>query len=68
MTAATIFRSATLTRDPAKDVGGGDGGAALGDLPEWDLSDLYPGMDSPELTGDIKRIEAEWARRYGNSQ
>jgi oligoendopeptidase F len=65
MTAATIFRSATLTRDPAKDVGGGDGGAALGDLPEWDLSDLYPGMDSPELTGDIKRIEAECAAFAG---
>ena len=22
----------------------------LGALPEWDLSDLYPGRDSPELT------------------
>jgi hypothetical protein len=22
----------------------------LGDLPEWDLGDLYPGMDAPELS------------------
>ena len=29
----------------------------LGGLPEWDLSDLYPGADSPELTRDL-----EWAK------
>ena len=27
--------------------------AALGALPEWNLSDLYPGPDSPALTGDL---------------
>ena len=26
----------------------------LGALPEWDLSDLYPAMDSAELEGDLK--------------
>ena len=31
--------------------------AALGDLPEWDLSDLYPGRDSEVLT---LAICAEW--------
>ncbi|WP_051631291.1 M3 family oligoendopeptidase [Afifella pfennigii] len=30
----------------------------LGELPEWDLSDLYPAMDAPELTGDLKWAEA----------
>ena len=25
--------------------------AELGALPEWDLSDLYPAMDSPDLNG-----------------
>src|SRR5437016_7459371 len=25
----------------------------LGALPEWDLADLYPGRDSPELTRDL---------------
>ena len=31
----------------------------LGPLPEWDLSDLYPGRDSDELAADLKRIEGE---------
>jgi oligoendopeptidase F len=26
---------------------------AIGDLPEWDLADLYPGMTSPELARDL---------------
>ncbi|WP_442582325.1 M3 family oligoendopeptidase [Mesorhizobium sp. ASY16-5R] len=29
------------------------GSATLGDLPEWDLGDLYPGMESPELKRDL---------------
>ncbi|MDR6955987.1 oligoendopeptidase F [Ancylobacter sp. 3268] len=36
-----------------------DGGVALGKLPQWDLSDLYPGMDSPELKADLDRAKAE---------
>ncbi len=31
---------------------------SLGDLPEWDLADLYPGRDSPELTGDLADLAA----------
>jgi oligoendopeptidase F len=36
------------------------GGAkgVLGALPEWDLSDLYPGLDSPQVTGDLARSDA----------
>jgi oligoendopeptidase F len=30
----------------------------VGALPEWDLSDLYPGLDSPEITGDLARSDA----------
>jgi oligoendopeptidase F len=30
----------------------------LGLLPEWDLSDLYPGLDSPELKWDLENAEA----------
>ncbi len=30
----------------------------LGTLPAWDLSDLYPGTDSEELTRDLDRCEA----------
>ena len=27
---------------------------ALGSLPEWDLDELYPGQESPELEADLK--------------
>ncbi|MGH7117154.1 MAG: M3 family oligoendopeptidase, partial [Stellaceae bacterium] len=30
--------------------------SALGVLPQWDLSDLYPGPDSPALTADLARL------------
>ena len=39
----------------------------LGPLPEWDLSDLYPSPDGPEITGDIEKARksaARFAKRY----
>src|SRR5260221_10746849 len=33
--------------------------AALGRLPEWDLSDLYPGPEAPSLATDLDRAERE---------
>ena len=33
--------------------------AQLKDLPEWNLGDLYPGPESPELEADFKAAEAE---------
>src|SRR5689334_16378342 len=39
----------------------------LGPLPEWDLTDLYPGMDSPQLAADLETATAEataLAERY----
>src|SRR5579864_6729716 len=33
----------------------------LGPLPEWDLADLYPGQDSPELTRDLARLATQAA-------
>src|SRR5258708_17872319 len=43
---------------PAGDAGAQSArdGAALGPLPEWDLADLYPGRDSPELTRDLASL------------
>lgn len=35
------------------------GSAKLGELPEWNLSDLYSGMDAPELKRDIERADAQ---------
>jgi len=38
------------------------GGGALGDLPEWDLSDLYTSEDAPELLRDLN-----WLKKYCTS-
>jgi oligoendopeptidase F len=35
--------------------------AALGKLPEWNLADLYPGLDSPEVKRDLERAETACA-------
>jgi oligoendopeptidase F len=32
---------------------------ALGALPEWDLSALYPAIDSPDIKRDLARVDAE---------
>ena len=37
------------------------GGAPLGDLPDWDLSDLYAAPDAPELKRDLDWLEAACA-------
>ncbi|MEY1554867.1 M3 family oligoendopeptidase [Yoonia sp. R2331] len=37
------------------------GGNAFGDLPEWDLSDLYAGEDAPELARDMEWLETACA-------
>ena len=36
-------------------------GAELGPLPDWDLTDLYPGTDAPELARDMDWLEAACA-------
>ncbi|TIS83475.1 MAG: oligoendopeptidase F, partial [Mesorhizobium sp.] len=37
----------------------GQGAAGLGDLPEWNLADLYAGMEAPELKRDIAEAAAD---------
>ncbi|MFQ1700061.1 M3 family oligoendopeptidase [Loktanella agnita] len=37
------------------------GGKELGNLPEWDLTDLYANPEAPELNRDMKWLEAECA-------
>ena len=33
----------------------------FGDLPEWDLTDLYPAPDAPELTRDVEALRDQAA-------
>ena len=46
---------------PVRDANAGNGSKDLGDLPEWDLSDLYTGEDAPELNRDLEWLEGECA-------
>ncbi|MTH33830.1 M3 family oligoendopeptidase [Paracoccus limosus] len=65
---ALPFFPASLTRDEnALPVAADADAVDLGALPEWDLSDLYPAPDSPELTRDVAALEAacaSFARDY----
>ncbi|MGG7568372.1 M3 family oligoendopeptidase [Rhodovulum sp. DZ06] len=56
--------AAILARTPLLDAAGGAGGAAgdaspFGELPEWDLSDLYAAPDAPEFAADLDRVRDE---------
>lgn len=56
----------TIRRSGAK-AGAAKPASTLGELPEWDLSHLYPGVGSPELKSDLERALAEaqaLAERY----
>ncbi|MFV0473875.1 MAG: M3 family oligoendopeptidase [Pikeienuella sp.] len=46
-------------RRPLRDAAEASGGAPLGDLPEWRLEDLYPGMESAEIKADFDWLATE---------
>ncbi len=46
---------------PVRDANATSGADGLGNLPEWDLSDLYTSPDAPELEADMAFLEAECA-------
>jgi oligoendopeptidase F len=48
-------------RAPLRDAAAEAGGQPLGDLPDWDLSDLYTAPDAPELASDLQWLETECA-------
>src|SRR5438045_459168 len=47
----------SAARKPAKSLVAN--GKALGAVPEWNLTDLYPGIDAPEVKRDLERADAE---------
>ncbi|MFW5881667.1 MAG: oligoendopeptidase F, partial [Roseicyclus sp.] len=47
--------------DPARDAATESGSVPLGDLPDWDLSDLYAAPDAPELDRDLAWLATECA-------
>ncbi|WP_425417179.1 M3 family oligoendopeptidase [Oricola indica] len=52
---STFLREDLASRSPAE----GAAAAQFGDLPEWNLGDLYPSIDAPELKDDLERAAAE---------
>jgi oligoendopeptidase F len=48
-----ILCSSTLATSAAP------GDASIGALPEWNLADLYPALDAPEVARDLERGAAE---------
>ena len=56
-----------MTIRPLFDANATAGGRNLGNLPEWDLSDLYSAPDAPEVARDLDWLEqacADFARDY----
>jgi len=47
-----VFLGDNKPRTPAED--GSNASSAMGDLPIWDLTDLYPSIDSPAVEDDLK--------------
>ncbi len=50
-----------MTTRPTFDAHNDSGAEHLGDLPEWNLDDLYTGVDAPELSRDLDWLETECA-------
>src|SRR6266853_4606123 len=51
--------NATMHKRAAAELPEGRGRTALGTLPEWDLSDLYPGPESAPLAGDLAQLTSD---------
>ena len=51
-----MFQLPFPIRDAAEPTGG-----EFGDLPDWNLDDLYPGQDSAELKTDLEKLKAACA-------
>jgi oligoendopeptidase F len=53
---------------PADGQGGTAAAAALGEMPEWNLGDLYASPDAPEVAADIEACKAEAKALQDNYQ
>ena len=67
MTTRSAISRANQTSRPASSRGAASGKAnrkssvkpRSAKLPEWNLADLYSGIDAPEITRDLTRLDAE---------
>ena len=54
---SSALRKFTTTRKPASKKAAARPRDAK--LPEWNLADLYSGIDAPEVTADLERLDAD---------
>src|SRR5258708_37640165 len=50
---SSALRKSTAKKPAAKSA------AKPGKLPEWNLADLYSGIDAPEVTRDLQKMDAD---------
>ena len=48
-----------MLREICRDTESATGARDLGTLPDWNLDDLYTGIDAPELAADFERMGAD---------
>jgi oligoendopeptidase F len=53
----SALRKSTTQRKP--DIKNSTAKTGPGKLPEWNLADLYPGIDAPEVARDLAKMDAE---------
>jgi oligoendopeptidase F len=63
---SALRKSPTKPKSAAKSVlkaktsaGKSSGGGKTAKLPEWNLTDLYPSIDAPEVTRDLDKLDAD---------
>lgn len=56
-----MFQLPFPIQDANASAGGSSNGDGFGELPEWDLTDLYTAEDAPELQRDLEWLEKECA-------
>jgi len=58
---SSALRKPTAQRKPNTKTSAARAGAGnkTGKLPEWDLADLYSGIEAPEVSRDLQRMDAE---------
>jgi oligoendopeptidase F len=55
----SALRKPTAKKQPVKSKNSVSTAEKPGKLPEWNLADLYPGIDAPEVGRDLERLDSE---------
>jgi oligoendopeptidase F len=55
----SVVRKSNSAKSAARTRRGANAANKTGKLPEWNLADLYAGIDAPEVAADLARMDAE---------